>query len=85
MTQSSPSPELVAASPALKAALTDLKGAITTILTGDPLQVGLRIGPAVGIFLNQVVLLFPELATAEQGVILTDATTQIDNVIAKLP
>jgi len=80
-----PSPVLVAAAPALKAALTDLKQLLTTVLTGDPLQIGLRVGPALLIFNGQLQLLLPELATAEQGVVLQQATTSIDNLIAKLP
>ena len=85
MTNSAPSPALVAAAPALKTVLTELKTAVTTILTGDPLQIALRVGPAVAIFLNQVVLVLPELATAEETVILQDTQSKIDGLIAKLP
>lgn len=80
-----PSAALIAASPFLKTALTELKTAINTTLTGDPLQIGLRAGPAFGIFLNQLVLLEPSLAAAEQGVINQTIGTQIDGLIAKLP
>lgn len=82
---STPSPVLVAASPFLKSMLTNLKTAISTTLTGDPLQVGLRAGPAFAIFLNQVILAEPSLASAEEGVISTDINSKIDGLIAKLP
>lgn len=81
---STPNPALVAAAPTLIAALTDFKAAVTTILTGDPAQIGLRVGPAIAILDNQLVLLFPELATAEEAVGLTEATSGIDGLIAKL-
>jgi hypothetical protein len=80
-----PSPALVAASPFLKVALTSLKTAVSTTLTGDPLQIGLRAGPAFGIFLNQLILLEPSLAGAEVGVVNSTIASQIDGVIAKLP
>lgn len=82
---STPNPALAAAAPALKSALTNLKTAITTILTGDPMQAGLRAGPAVQILLGQLALEWPELASAEEGVVLQDATGGIDKLIAKLP
>jgi hypothetical protein len=82
---STPDPALVAASPILKTLLTDLKAAVTTTLTGDPLLIGGRAGPAFGIFLNQILLAFPSLATAEQGVVAQDINSKIDGVIAKLP
>ena len=80
----STSPVLTAAAPTLIVALTDMKAALTTIMTGDPLQIGLRIGPAIAIFDNQMLLLLPELATAEQGVALSAATAGIDGLITKL-
>ena len=80
-----PSPVLVAAAPALKAALGDLKQFLVTVLTGDPMQVPLRVGPALLVLQGQLQLLLPELATAEEGVVLQQATTSIDNLIAKLP
>ncbi len=84
-TAPAPSPALVAASPFLKTALTELKTAVTTTLTGDPLQIGLRAGPAFAIFLNQLALLEPSLAAAEQGVVSQTISAQIDGLIAKLP
>lgn len=80
-----PSAALVAASPFLKTALTNLKTALNTTLTGDPLQIGLRAGPAFGIFLNQLALLEPSLAAAEVGAVNQSISAGIDGVIAKLP
>lgn len=84
-TAAAPSPALVAASPFLKSLLADLKTAVNTTLTGDPLQIGLRAGPAFGIFLNQLMLAEPSLVSAEEGVINQTIGAQIDGVIAKLP
>ena len=81
---STPNPVLVAAAPVLIAALTDVKQAITTILTGDPAQIGLRVAPAVAILDGQLTLLFPELMTAEEAVAASDATSGIASLIAKL-
>jgi hypothetical protein len=85
MATATPSPALVAASPFLKQALTDLKACLTSILTGDPMQIPLRSGPAVAIFLNQIALLEPSLANAEEGVVLQQANSGIDSLISKLP
>lgn len=84
-TAPAPSPALVAASPYLKQAIADLQACLTTILTGDPLQIGLRVPPAVAIFVNQVVLLEPGVLAAEQGVVLQEATTKLSALAAKLP
>jgi Transglycosylase SLT domain len=84
-TAPTPSPALLAASPFLKTVLMDLKVMANTILTGDPAQIGLRAGPAFGIFLNQVVLLEPGLLSAEESVVNTDVGSKIDGIIAKLP
>jgi hypothetical protein len=85
MSTPAPSPALVAASPFLKTLLADLKVAVNTTLTGDPLQIGLRAGPAFGILLNQLVLMEPSLASSEVSVVEQDINTKIDGVIAKLP
>jgi len=82
---SAPSPALVAASPYLKQAIADLKTCVNTILTGDPAQIGLRAGPAVAIFVNQVVLLEPGVLAAEQGVVQQDINAKLDALSAKLP
>ena len=73
---STPNPVLVAAAPTLIQALTYMKAAVATILTGDASQIGLRVGPAIAILDNQLVLLLPALASAEEGVALTQATTK---------
>jgi hypothetical protein len=83
-TPSTPNPILVAAAPVLVQALTDLKACITTILTGDPAQIGLRVGPAVAILDGQLVLLLPELASAEEPVAAAAATSGIESLITKL-
>lgn len=84
-TAPAPSPALIAASPFLKSALTNLKTAVNTTLTGDPMQIGLRAGPAFTIFLSQLALLEPSLAAAEEGVVNQDIGSKIDGLIAKLP
>jgi hypothetical protein len=81
---STPSPILVAAAPTLITALKELQTAINTILTGDPLQIPLRVGPAVAILTGELQLLLPDLAVAETGVIQADVNTQIGGLITKL-
>jgi hypothetical protein len=84
-TASQPSAALVAASPFLKQALTNLKAAVNTTLTGDPMQIPLRAGPAFAILLNQIALLEPGFLGAEAGAVNTDIGNDIDKLIAKLP
>jgi hypothetical protein len=84
-TTAAPSPALVAASPYLKQAIADLKACVNTILTGDPAQIGLRAGPAVTIFVNQVVLLEPGILAAEEGIVQSDINSKLDALSAKLP
>lgn len=79
-----PNQALVAAVPTLIQALGYLKAAVTTILTGEAALLPARIAPAIGIMDNQIVLLAPGLFVAEEGVALTDATSGIDGLIAKL-
>lgn len=79
-----PNPVLVAAAPVLVQGLTDLKQAITTILTGDPAQIGLRVAPAVAILDGQLTLLLPELLSSEEPVLASAATAGIDSLITKL-
>jgi hypothetical protein len=81
---STPNPALVAAAPTLVTALTLVKQALTTILTGDPAQLPLRVVPAIAILDNQLVLLAPALLTAEEGVALSAATNGLNGLIAKL-
>ena len=82
---STPSPALVAASPYLKQAIADIKTAINTIFTGDPALIAARVTPALGILVNQLVLLEPGVLNAEQGVLATDINTKLDALAAKLP
>jgi hypothetical protein len=82
---STPSPALVAASPYLKQAIADIKAAVNTILTGDPAMIGLRVGPALGILVNQLVLLEPGVLAAEQGVLQQSINNDLDALAAKLP
>jgi hypothetical protein len=81
---STPNPIVQAAVPVLVQGLTDLKAAITTILTGDPAQIGLRVAPAIAILDSQLVLLIPGLLNAEEPVAAAEATSGIDSLIAKL-
>lgn len=82
---STPNPALAAASPILKAALTLVSEFLTTTLTGDPMQLPLRAAPALLVLQGKLQLLLPQLATAEEAVVLTQATTAINGLIAKLP
>jgi hypothetical protein len=81
---SNPNPVLVAAAPTLITALKELQTAINTILTGDPMQIPLRVGPAVAILTGQLQLLLPQLAVAETGVVQAEVNTQIGGLITKL-
>jgi hypothetical protein len=81
---STPNPVLVAAAPTLITALQELQTAINTILTGDPMQIPLRVGPAVAILVGQLQLLLPGLATAEQGVVNTEVNTKLTGLITQL-
>lgn len=82
---STPNPALVAASPYLKQAIADVIQAATTILTGDAALIGARVVPALGILVNQLMLLDPGLLAAEQGVALTTITNDLNALAAKLP
>lgn len=80
------SPEFKAASPYLKQGIASLVQAITTIATGGPaLETGLRVAPAVDIFIGQITLLAPGLLAAEEGVAATDVIAKLNAVSAKLP
>lgn len=80
-----PSPALVAASPYLKQAIADIKNAVNTIFTGDPALIGARVTPALGILVNQLVLLEPGVLNAETAVLATDINAKLDALAAKLP
>ena len=82
---STPNPALAAASPILKAALTLVNEFLTTVLTGDPMQIPLRADSALLVLQGKLQLLLPQLATAEEAVVLQQATASINGLIAKLP
>jgi len=81
---SSPNPILKAAAPTLITALQEFKAAINTILTGDPLQIPMRAGPAAAILVGQLQLLLPGLIVAETGVVQADVNTKIDGLVSQL-
>ena len=81
---STPNPVLVAAAPTLIQAVQLLQTAINTILTGDPMQIPLRAGPAAAIFVSQLELLVPGLASAETGAVQTDVNAKLGGLITKL-
>jgi hypothetical protein len=81
---STPNPILKAAAPTLITALTDLQTAINTILTGDPAQIPLRVGPAVAILVGQLQLLLPGLEVAAAGAVQADVNTKIGGLITQL-
>ena len=82
---STPNPALAAASPILKAALTLVNEFLTTVLTGDPMQIPLRADSALLVLQGKLQLLLPQLATAEEAVVLQQATASINGLLAKLP
>jgi hypothetical protein len=77
-------PVLVAAAPTLISAITDLKACLNTILTGDPLQIPLRAGPAAAILIAQLQLLLPGLAVAETGAVQAELNTKLDGLVTQL-
>lgn len=81
---STPDPILKAAAPILIKAVKDLQAAINTILTGDPLQIPMRAGPAAAILVGQLQLLLPGLVVAETGVVQADVNTKIDGLVSQL-
>ena len=77
-------PALVAAKPVLIAALTALQTFGTTVLTGDPMQLPLRIDAAADIFVGQLKLQIPALASAEQGAVLTGFNAKVGDLLTKV-
>jgi hypothetical protein len=57
---------------------------VATVLTGDPLQIPIRVDAAVKILAGNLELLFPELANAEEGVVETTAVNALGNLKTKL-
>jgi hypothetical protein len=78
------SPVLVAAAPTLITALQELQTMVNNILTGDPLTAPARVVPAAEIFVGQLQLLLPGLATSEVGVANTAINAKIAAIIAQL-
>jgi Transglycosylase SLT domain len=81
---STPNPILTAAAPTLITAIQLIQAALNTILTGDPMQIPLRAGPAVAILVSQLELLLPGLATSEAGAVNTEAQAKLAGLITKL-
>jgi len=79
-----PNPALVAAAPVLEAVIDEMTTFINTVLTGDPMQIPLRLSGATDIFIGQVKLQFPELVSAEVGVVQTEITGGLAGLKAKL-
>jgi hypothetical protein len=74
----------VAAAPVLEAVIDEMTAFINTVLTGDPLQIPLRLSGATDIFIGQVKLQFPELVSAEVGVVQTEITGGLASLKTKL-
>jgi hypothetical protein len=81
---STPNPILKAAAPTLIAAIGDLQTLISTIVTGDPAMIVARMDGAVDIFIGQLKLLLPGLATAELAAVGSDANTKLGAIATKL-
>jgi hypothetical protein len=79
-----PNPALVAAAPVLEAVIDEMTTFINTVLTGDPLQIPLRLSGATDIFVGQVKLQFPQLVSAEVGVVQTEITGALGGLKSKL-
>jgi hypothetical protein len=77
-------PILKAAAPTLITALQEFQTALNTILTGDPMQIPMRAGPATAILVGQLQLLLPGLAVAETGVVQADINVKIGGLISQL-
>lgn len=81
---STPNPALVAAAPTLINALQLFETAINTITTGDPATAIARVEPAAKIFLGQLELLLPGLASSEIGVLNSAVNSNVASLITKL-
>lgn len=81
---STPNPALVAAAPTMIAVLEQFQAMVSTITTGDPATALARVEPAAKIFLGQVELLLPGLATAEIGVLNSAVNSNVASLITKL-
>lgn len=83
-TPNPPNPVLVAAAPTLIQALQEIQNCINTILTGDPMQIPMRAGPAAAILVGQLQLLLPGLAVAETGTVNAEINAKIGSLITQL-
>lgn len=81
---STPNPALVAAAPTLIQALQLFQTMVNTVTAGDPATALARVEPAAKIFLGQLELLLPGLATAEIGVLNSAINTEVGSLITKL-
>jgi Transglycosylase SLT domain len=81
---STSNPVLSAAAPTLIKAVGLLQTALSTILTGDPAQIALRAPPAAAIFVAQLQLLLPELASSEVGAVNTEVQAKLGGLVTKL-
>lgn len=79
-----PNPALVAAAPVLEAVIDEMIAFVNTVLTGDPVQIPLRLSGATDIFIGQVKLQFPQLVTAEVGVVQSEITGGLAGLKSKL-
>lgn len=75
---------LVAAAPVLEVVIDEMTTFVNTVLTGDPLQIPLRLAGAADVFIGQVKLQFPELVSAEVGVVQTEITGGLASLKSKL-
>jgi hypothetical protein len=67
-----PNPAFVAAAPIISAVIDEMAAFVSTVLTGDPMQIPLRLDGAAKVFLGNVELQLPALAVAEVSVVKTD-------------
>jgi hypothetical protein len=81
---SAPNPFVSAISPELSAVIDAAVTMITNFGT-DPAKLGLTAGPALGIFVNTVLLQAAPALNAEWGVAQADAIAKLQALKAKLP
>jgi hypothetical protein len=79
-----PNPALVAAAPVLETVIDEMTTFINTVLTGDPLEIPLRLSGATDVFIGNIKLQFPTLVSAEVGVVQTEITGGLASLKSKL-
>ena len=67
-----PNPAFVAAAPVISTVIDEMILFVTTVLTGDPMQIPLRVDGAAKVFLGNIELQLPVLAVAEVNVVKND-------------